>query len=1772
MSNYSKQLIERCKKMGVDLYIQDTKLKYRTLKKDLPESLLKELKENKRDIINYLKQEENVDLRIENEKFPLSDIQSAYLLGRGDGYEYGNTSCHIYQEFLYPNLDTEKVERVWNALIEKHDMLRAIIYKDGFQKIQESVPHYKLMKESTESIRRKLENKVYEVEQWPMFDIGVSEKEKNSILHFSMDFMIADWSSIWKLLKEFENIYFDLNIEKGINFKPNISFRDYRKKEDEKKNSDNYKKSYQYWKEKITEIDGPPELYINTTYNREKPSFKRFSLCIEPNKWENLRKMTREYGLTPTAVVLAAYAVILQNWSYSKDFSLNLTIFDRKEVAESLDNLIGDFTSTSILSVKETDRSFYEFAKSINKQLFENLDNSIVSGVEVLRQISKLDDARNFILPYVFTSAIGLIKDRLIGVYQYGITQTPQVFIDCQVMDTNLGLQINWDVRENVFNLKMIKLMFKCFEEILNNLATNKDTWGNSVFNLLYDTNIDETYYIGKHCLDRQTTIEEILNSLKIYKNKAIIESQEKVLSYSSVYDIYLKIRNNLKLEKYSENKVIIFIVNSKIEAMISTLLSTLLNINSIIIFNITDKESEKTSINICNVDEKKDIQCVYGERIETCLVEKYIDEVHCNKLNSDKNHIILCLKENEILKSKKYINVEDLIEKNKNHSKVYEFSEDDQYLDFKSNSLYKTIINLIGIVRTGSTMTFLDDKSEMSGEKMHDVVKKHKINILELDNESAKMYINYLFKNGINSISDLRTIIIADENVDFNVMTQLKQFFPKAKIVNIFVEDRIDGIGYAYFNYEMFIKDSTIYPFDKNKVFILDRNQNLCLPYSFGILSALKENYPQDETLSNYIYNSNYCAYYDENNRIKLKGSIDEKVKIKRRTFNLQEVRRQLINEDGIGSVYLHLTKKKDASDLNAIVTLKEDYEYKNKNNKKMDLIHILDETSRKYKHVFNDDNYSKMCKKRDIIVMNKILNMLIKLNILQDQRGSFFVNHANYSNIDSKYVWMIDRWLFELENIGLIRKIDDTYIINEHLKMNNLEIEWEKLFDMWKDEYGNINLLKYIKINSDNILDIAKGNIDPVKLLYPDSSNRYTEALYRFNSSSKLINDYFINVLRWYMKNFSKDKIRILEIGAGTGSTTRKLLETLKGESYEYHFTDSLKYFFPDAKKRFGGKENVYIYKYDIDEDPIEQGLKENYFDLVIGAYVIENARNIKETLINLRKIISPKGFLVFSEPAENEPWILTSQAFMMEKPQNDDLRKDVFFMSADKWIYALDNIDHYSQTFRFPNTKLIKNNTGVYFFVKQFKKNKQEVNTDEIKKHLKGSLPSHMMPNNIIPIELEHFSNNQSNQDIQKIIKFFELRKPMEENLLVNIENRHINTVQAEIAKICSKVLHQKEIDIYSNFYDLGADSLLIARITTKIINHIDSSIPFEKLLREIIKNPTVYEISKQLELLKRPIIKNDERTNLNKKPLLKSERYKCANSSGIMRIIVSGVSDFGTNLDILASKLAEQSLGDIVLLEILDKEQFLEMTDKTMIEKLSYLYFDEIAKYNPNVVQIIGHSFGGMIALELAKRCLESGIDVVNLSMIESGIIPKNDYNDIYLEMIFMQSYGLHAEGINSQMNNINEKTTIGKIFKIENLTTLEGFNCKDILLLDFMKMKYQERFKLYSDIVYLTTGKSIEKEFLMFSYRIFKHTFEAQKYVPDIYYGDIDYYITKNNLGEYKHLDLLLKNLKNIILGTINIFYIDGNHFSIIKDEECINKLSLALQSNFKKCL
>lgn len=48
----------------------------------------------------------------------------------------------------------------------------------------------------------------------------------------------------------------------------------------------------------------------------------------------------------------------------------------------------------------------------------------------------------------------------------YKISQTPQVLIDCQVMEYKEGILVNWDVREKAF-LKMIEMALEHFLKCL---------------------------------------------------------------------------------------------------------------------------------------------------------------------------------------------------------------------------------------------------------------------------------------------------------------------------------------------------------------------------------------------------------------------------------------------------------------------------------------------------------------------------------------------------------------------------------------------------------------------------------------------------------------------------------------------------------------------------------------------------------------------------------------------------------------------------------------------------------------------------------------------------------------------------------------------------------------------------------------------------------------------------------------------------------------------------------------------------------------------------------------------------------------------------------------------------------------------------------------------------------------------------------------------------------------------------------------------------------
>ncbi|MYX21395.1 hypothetical protein GTY77_15180, partial [Streptomyces sp. SID8380] len=129
---------------GVELWEEDGRLRFRAPHGLLTGERRERLLAHKEEILRHLADPASRALRPDpearHEPFPLTPVQSAYLLGRAEGHPYGGVACQAYVELDYPELDAARVARVWRELTERHDMLRAVVHEDGYQQVLPEVP------------------------------------------------------------------------------------------------------------------------------------------------------------------------------------------------------------------------------------------------------------------------------------------------------------------------------------------------------------------------------------------------------------------------------------------------------------------------------------------------------------------------------------------------------------------------------------------------------------------------------------------------------------------------------------------------------------------------------------------------------------------------------------------------------------------------------------------------------------------------------------------------------------------------------------------------------------------------------------------------------------------------------------------------------------------------------------------------------------------------------------------------------------------------------------------------------------------------------------------------------------------------------------------------------------------------------------------------------------------------------------------------------------------------------------------------------------------------------------------------------------------------------------------------------------------------------------------------------------------------------------------------------------------------------------------------
>ncbi len=436
------------------------------------------------------------------EPFPMTDVQQAYWVGRSAAFEIGNVGNHGYIEVEALDLDLERFNQALQCLIKRHDMLRAVLLADGQQQVLEQVPPCEIkivdlrgqdphiQATQLEQIRRNLDHQLLSIEQWPAFELWISRLDERQVrLHLSIESLFVDAWSMHTLIQDFIRLYHEPTLCLPA---PTLSFRDYVLAEASLQNSLMYQRSRAYWLERLASLPPAPDLPLAAEKERAaRPTFVHREARLAKDLWQRLKAHAAQLGLTPSGLLLTAFAEIIAAWSKTARFSLNLSTFNRLPLHPQVNEIVGDFTSLLVLAIDHsTPDSFEKRAKRVQEQLWKDLDHSFYSGIQLLRELAKIQgEGFKAVMPIVFTSL--LIQDTASsfappwGKTLYCVSQTPQVWLDHQVVETAGELVLHWQSVDAIFPAGLIDAMFGAYTQLLQRLAQVDASWSEPVRDLL---------------------------------------------------------------------------------------------------------------------------------------------------------------------------------------------------------------------------------------------------------------------------------------------------------------------------------------------------------------------------------------------------------------------------------------------------------------------------------------------------------------------------------------------------------------------------------------------------------------------------------------------------------------------------------------------------------------------------------------------------------------------------------------------------------------------------------------------------------------------------------------------------------------------------------------------------------------------------------------------------------------------------------------------------------------------------------------------------------------------------------------------------------------------------------------------------------------------------------------------------------------------------------------------------------------------------------------
>ena len=666
-----------------------------------------------------------------------------------------------------------------------------------------------------------------------------------------------------------------------------------------------------YWLERLKKLPEAPILpqdgraadKCENTYE-----FYRFQKHINQSDWKRIKEIAGEYGVTVSSVLIGIYAEVISRWSSNKHFTLNLPIQNRPTIGNNTNSIVGDFTAVNLLEVNVTQNmSFIERVKEITKRLMEDLEHNSFSGVEVLRELSKVSEEKELLMPIVFT---GVLKtDGTVGTIEYGFSHTPQVWIDCQIVDEidsedqEKGLMISWDTRKGAIKESIVTEMFESFTETIRILGIkHSEEWKNPLEIIVPSASKKKVICERNKGITNQSRIQQrFVKYAKKNSNKTAVIDAVETVTYGELLERAEYIAGYLRKEFVENRTGLVAIRMKKSVNQIAAVMGVLIAGFSYLPIDIKqplarqEKILSKANV-IVELDEKK-VNMIL-QNLEYRL-EKHPEfqnpiayVIFTSGSTGEPKGVVM----SHTAAQNTLISIENM----------YNISEEDTILGIAELSFDLSVFDIFSVLGVGGTLVLPNPEKGPDASHWGRLLNEYKVTLWNSVPAQAEMLDAFASKS--ESYPTVRLVLLSGDWINTSLPGRLRKIMTNAQMISLGGATE-GGIWSIYHEIDEIEERPTIL-YGKallgQWMGVVDEELRICPEYVSGQIAiggySLAEGYLGDTILTkekfvyleeekNRIYLTGDNGRYVENGDIEFLGRLDNQVKINGHRIEIAEI-----------------------------------------------------------------------------------------------------------------------------------------------------------------------------------------------------------------------------------------------------------------------------------------------------------------------------------------------------------------------------------------------------------------------------------------------------------------------------------------------------------------------------------------------------------------------------------------------------------------------------------------------------------------------------------------------------------------------------------------------------------------------------------------------------------------------------------------------------------------------------------------------------------------